>query len=568
MNAAEKEAAQAAKEAEMEKRIAEAVKNIREQFAAYPCEGPEYTYTREELYLPMHDGVKLFTVIYKPADLQQFPVLIQRSCYPTQMTMYETYGQELAKRGYGYVVEICRGTGKSEGTWVPNVNERPDGIDTLNWLNDQPWAESIGYFGASYLGLTGWAIADALPEKVKGMMLTVYGTDRCKSAYEKGLFRHDVLTGWAMSNAGRPVDADYLESCLFRPHTGVDEALWGGRIDWYQDWIHATKPTDEYWQQGWWAQLRDIPAKTKVPIYIVEAWYDHHFGSAMNTYEALAPETRAHSWLDIGCWNHMSMPCIEWGEQHNLENGDVKRTLEWFDLILKKRQLPENRVRTYVMGEDRWQTVSSWPSTPESTVKFYPGPGSSLSIAPGAASTAEFDYDPQNPCPTHGAESVLTTIREAGSLLQPEPGYRKDVVSFVSDPMQEALPICGRMKVRLKVATDGEDTAFSAKLCQVFPDGKAYNIRSGITTIAADLPEGKTYVPGEQTEVCIDFWDMVWTVAPGCRLRLDISSSDFPQYAVHSNYAGIWSDQAKTRVAHQTIFTGCSETCLELPVGK
>ena len=121
--------------------------------------------------------------------LAQFPVLIQRSCYPNQQPLYEINGVELTRRGYGYVVQTCRGTGKSEGHWEPNVNERPDGRDTLQWLNDQPWAENIGYFGASYLALTGWAIADIVPPKVKGMMLTVYGTDRFKSAYEKGLFR-------------------------------------------------------------------------------------------------------------------------------------------------------------------------------------------------------------------------------------------------------------------------------------------------------------------------------------------------------------------------------------------
>lgn len=120
-------------------------------------------------------------------------------------------------------------------------------------------------------------------------MLTVYGTDRFKSAYEKGLFRHDVLTGWAMQNAGHPVTADYLESCRFRPHDKVDEALWGGTLDWYQDWIHATRRTDAYWQQGWWKLLADVPGNTKVPVYIIDAWYDHHFGSAINTYASLGP---------------------------------------------------------------------------------------------------------------------------------------------------------------------------------------------------------------------------------------------------------------------------------------
>lgn len=548
-----------------QQQIRQAVQGIQAQFDACPVEGEARSWTAEEQYLPMADGVRLHTWIYRPEGLVQFPVLIQRSCYPFQMELYHVYGRELAKRGYGYIVQTCRGTGKSEGRWEPNVNERSDGLQTLQWLDAQPWAESIGYFGTSYLALTGWAIADAVPPKVKGMLLTVYGTDRFVSAYEKRLFRHDVLTGWAMENAGRPVQADYLESCRYRPHQDVDTALWGGRLDWYQDWIHAVDRNDPYWQQGWWKQLQEIPGKTKIPVYIVDAWYDHHFGSAICTYQALAPETRAHSWLDIGCWNHMSQPCTAWGRQDHLENGDVKRVLQWFDLLLKKKQLPDAKVRVYAMREDRWKELDCWPVPVSRVQKWYLGAGGKLLRAPGQPEVRQFRYDPENPCPTHGAESVLTTISEAGSLLQPGPDYRPDVISFVSEPLDQAVPVCGKIKVKLRVATDGEDTAFTAKLMEVFPDGRAYNIRGGITTIQADLPWGKAYTPGRAVDVCVDLWDMVWTVQPGSRLRLDVSSSDFPQYAVHSNYAGVWSEQTRTRVAQQTVFLD-ENSCVELPL--
>ncbi|MBQ9613827.1 MAG: CocE/NonD family hydrolase [Lachnospiraceae bacterium] len=553
---------------EMEERMRQVAEDIRKQFAACSAAAEGTSYSVEEFYLSMPDGVKLYTLVYKPSGLERFPVLIQRSCYPNQLPMEQVYGEELAKRGYGYVVQACRGTGKSEGIWEPNVNERPDGIATLNWLNDQEWAESIGYFGASYLALTGWAIADAVPEKVKGMMLTVYGTDRFKSAYEKRLFRHDVLTGWAMSNAGHPVEADYLESCRFRPHAGVDEALWGGRLDWYQDWIHSTKRSDPYWQHGFWKMLEEIPSKTTVPVYIVESWYDHHFGSAMNTWQALNAENREHCWLDIGCWNHMSMECIEWGEQRHIENGDVRRLLEWFEMILKNKELPSKRIRTYIMREDQWRELPVWPPVSSRNKKLYLQADRSLLARPAEGQQSIiYEYDPENPCPTHGAESVLTTIMEAGSLLQPETDYRPDVISFVSAPLQEDLPVGGAMHVRLKVRTDAEDTAFTAKICEVFPEGKAYNIRTGITTIAADMAEGQIYQPGDQVLVSINFWDILWTIRKGSRIRIDISSSDFPQYAVHSNYAGIWSDREMTKKAQQEICLG-EDSFLELPVGR
>lgn len=214
-------------------------------------------------------------------------------------------------------------------------------------------------------------------------------------------------------------------------------------------------------------------------------------------------------------------------------------------------------------GEDRWKTLEAWPAPVSRTEKLYLGE-TTLNTEP-AEGERTFVYDPETPVPSHGAESVLTTIAEAGSLLQPEPDYRPDVVSFVSAPLEKALPICGQIKVHLNVATDVDDTAFTAKLMEVFPDGRAYNIRGGITTIAADLPEGQTYTSGQAVEVCVEMWDMNGTVQPGSCLRLDVSSSDFPQYAVHSNYAGVWSEQGKTRIAHQKILLGES-SFVELPL--
>lgn len=160
---------------------------------------------------------------------------------------------------------------------------------------------------------------------------------------------------------------------------------------------------------------------------------------------------------------------------------------------------------------------------------------------------------------------MLRSMDKVGSLFQPETGFRADVVSFVSRPLSEKLTIGGKLKVHLSVISDCEDTAFSAKIMEMRADGTSVNIRSSITTIAADCP--KRYQPGEITEVCVDMWDIAWEVKTGSRIRIDISSSDFPQYAIHSNYPGIWSEQRQTKTAHQQI---CCEAAhpswIEIPV--
>lgn len=541
--------------------------------------GPVYpACASEEIMMEMGDGIRLKTFIFRPAceggmpETKPLPLILQRSCYPGQMGTYKVHAENLTKRGYIYALQFCRGTGGSEGDWVPNVDERSDGLDTVNWLNGQEWVESIGYWGNSYLALTGWAIADRVPDKVKGMCLTHYGTDRFASAYEKGMFRQDVLTSWAMDNASFPVATDYTASCRYMPQVEVDEKLWGKRIGWYREWITSTRREDAYWQGGWWKELYDIPSRVKVPLYIRSGWYDHHHGSSMKTWDNLPEETKKKCRLDIGGWNHGFRPCLQDRATENAGSSEVLAILEWFDLILKQKRIPTQRIRTYVIGRDRWIEPSQWPEKPSDTMELYFGrkpqvesPGVLEAKAGHAEEVFTYEYAPSNPAPSHGVESLLKNMAENGSLIQPEPGYRADVVSFVSEPVEEAICIYGKMKVHLFVASDCPDTAFTAKVMEVRENGKSYNIRSSITSIRHDT--GRAYEPGTVEEVTVDMWDIVYEVKKGSRLRIDISSSDFPQYNIHSNYAGVWALQDKAQKAVQKIYCGKARPSrIEIPV--
>lgn len=527
---------------------------------SYDIEQPEV------IMLPMSDGVELYTVIQKPKSEGPFPTIVMRSCYPDQEDIYRLHAEEYCKRGFAFIYQFCRGLGGSQGEWVPQYYDRQDGKDTLDWINAQDWVESIGFFGCSYLAFTGWIIADILPEKVKTLYLTHYGTDRFESAYSHGLFRQDILTAWAMNNAGFTVTADYTQSVRYRPHINVDKVLWGKKLDWYRDWITNTNYDDPYWQTGLWKQLRDIPSKVKVPVYLGAGWYDHHLGSMFKTYENLSEQSKSHSVMRIGAWNHDFKPCVHSSSCENLENSDVITAFNWFDLILVRKQLPEGCVKTYQINGNKWQTHSCYPFEPDERLAYYLGGEKNsensytLGIQPDEiTSTISFDYDPDNPVITHGAESSFHSKETIGSLLQPECGWRDDVVSFVSDPVEQPIHILGKVQVKLFVSSDAEDTSFTAKLMEVHPDGKAYNIRSGITTLAyrnSNTQRRMSYEPGSIVEVTIDFWDVSWLLRKGNSLRVDISSSDSPQYAVHTNYAGIWSLQEHAKIARQKIYTG------------
>ena len=179
----------------------------------------------------------------------------------------------------------------------------------------------------------------------------------------------------------------------------------------------------------------------------------------------------------------------------------------------------------------------------------------SLKEKPQNSGNVSFVYDPKNPVPSLGGEALLkSNISVGGMRLQPEPDWRQDVLSFVSETFENSISILGKMKVELFVKSNCEDTAFTAKIMEVYEDGKAYNIRSSVTTLAYDLD--RDYIPGEIIKVTIDFWDIAYEIPKGSKIRIDISSSDFPQYNIHSNMAGNWAEQKATKNAIQTLLCG------------
>ncbi|MBQ6550689.1 MAG: CocE/NonD family hydrolase [Lachnospiraceae bacterium] len=523
-----------------------------------------------EMMLPAGDGVGLRTWFTKPKEKQAWPTIVQRSCYADNIEIGRATALEYAKRGFAYVFQMCRGTGGSEGVWEPNVNDRADGLSLLQYLEARDDVLVMGYQGGSYLAFTGWIMADAVPEKLKTMYLTVYGTNRHTSAYKDGLFRQDILTAWAMGNAGRKVEADYLESAAYRPQVEVDEALWGGKLQWYRDWITNTSRTDEYWKEGLWKQLREIPEKVTYPVFIVEGWYDHHLGSALHGYTALNPEAVGTSTLEIGPWNHSFQPAI-YGhpDQQNGWSRQVPEMFAWFYEILVEGKTPERKIRWYVIGADKWIELPEYPVPVEAEKRLYLGEGGTLLPEPGEPAERSYTYDPEDPVRSHGAESLFASQQEVGSRLQPGPDSRPDIISFVSEPLTEDLTILGKPAVELYVRSDAEDTCFTVKLMEVFENGEAYNIRNGITTLAYrnDSPDRITYTPNELVKIRIETWDVAWMLKKGSRLRVDVSSSNFPEYAVHPNKAGVWSVIRETVPAVETVcYGGKTPSAVILPV--
>ena len=528
--------------------------------------------TTEEVWIPCPDGVRLRTVLVLPDGLPgPYPTIVMRSCYPFQEGMLHNQAVGFARHGFAVAYQWCRGLGGSEGQWEPNVHDRADGLSLVNWLQNQDWVKNMGYVGGSYLSMTGWIMADAIPDKMKTMYLTVYGTVRHTSAWREGLFRQDILTAWAKGNAGFPIAADYLESARFRPQVEVDEKLWGCRLDWYRDWITHPSKADPYWAEGHWALLESIPGKLNIPVFVGEGWYDHHLGSMLEGFATLSAEAARHSVLQINPGNHSLTPVIP-GQprQKNAAIDEAAQQMRWFYNILVKEELPPPGVDYYMIGADEWRHYPSYPPQPTGEAVFYLD-GQHLSPSPGEASARHYTYDPNDPVMSHGAESLFQ-LRGAhgGALEQPGPDWRPDVLSYISDPLTAPLDVVGPIQARLWVASDAPDTCFTIKVMEVDKDGRAWHVRNGITTLGwrNDATEVQPYTGGP-VEITLSCWDVAWQFQPGSRLRVDISSSNFPEYSIHPNTRELWSLADTVQTARQTVLSGPEHPSrLLLPLDK
>jgi len=518
-----------------------------------------------EILIVMDDGVNLRTFISRPDNEKVcYPTILVRTPYQDLEEWYKAVAIEYAHRGFAFVTQYCRGTGGSEGDWEPNVNERSDGKNTVDWVCSRPWVESVGYMGVSYMALTGWIIADILPEKVKTMYLSNYGVFRHVSAYKDGLFRHDVLTAWAMENAGFEVKTDYLETCKYQPHCEVSKDLWGKHLEWYRNWVTATDEDDEYWNEDVWGILKRIPEKVNIPMLISEGWYDHHLGSGLLSYHALSEECKKKTKLIVGAWDHWFDVPVKGHIGENYDNNDLIRSFKWFYDLQVRNKEADSGISTYVIGGDYWIDRSEYNlgNQEYQEFSFQVEGGENILIpkekSPGNENVLSYLYDPDNPVPSWGGESMLKTRNAIGSLLQPEPGFRDDVISFVSEPLTGKMTVWGKINVLLYVSSDAEDTSFSVKIMNILKDGRSFNVRSGITTLGYrnQAKRRLTYQPGEIVEVNVDLWDIAFEFEKGTRLRIDIQSSDFPQYAIHPNLPGVWSEQKEKRKAIQKIYLG------------
>jgi putative CocE/NonD family hydrolase len=525
----------------------------------------------------MRDGVELSANITLPKAEGRYPVILVRTPYGKDHPEEAEGGTKIAAEGYAYVIQDCRGSGLSDGEWVPVVNEHDDGLDTHQWVLKQRWCNGkIGTMGGSYLGGTQILPSPDAGDYWKAMFCEVPLIDWYENcAYVGGAFQLQTLFGWGSEmieptggeGAGLPEDFELEEAFWHLPLMEYDTQV-GRKVQFMRDWI-AHPEFDDFWAQ---ADLGDGARRMQVPCIIVSGWYDIFVQQALNYVSevrshSVSEKGRKHCHLIVGAWSHginVIFDEPDFGKNAKFDYGDLYSG--WFEYWLKGEGDGFDDLASYqifVMGRNEWRLEKEWPLTRTQYRNYYFHSGGSANTlnGDGTLDTNEcsdepsdsFVYNPAEPVPTLGG---CLLMGEPGPLDQRRIERREDVLVYTSDVLKEDLEVTGPVKVVLYASSDALDTDWTAKLVDVHPNSRAYNLCDGIQRARYREP-GRGPQLLEKNKIYryeIDCWSTSNVFLKGHRIRLEISSSNFPRFDRNPNTGHPFGVDAELQKANQKIF--------------
>lgn len=530
----------------------------------------------EEYRIEMPDGVKLYAKAFMPQEKGKWPVVLMRNPYMgNELMNTNIIGPTFAKYGYAYVDVNVRGALQSEGEWLPFEHEREDGRAVIDWIAQQEWCDGkIGTMGESYLGHVQWCVSDYQHPMLKTMYIGVYGVHPYHTFYRRGMFREEIWTTWAaqMMEENRrqfimPPQTSMLQSKAYavKPQNELGEQLVQKHCEWYEKWITSVNEQDSYWSSGFWKELESVTDRITIPILFQGGWFDIFLRSQIESYRKLPAEVRKKGRFVIGPWCHTGVTggTLDYPDSNVLGLFQIKAALEWFDYQLKGMQYPHKLgvIEAYSIGDNCWKEWENDFVAVEEKTWYLGNANALLTQNPQTEHQISYIYDPENPVESRGGTLLGNNREPSGapecSTEQEEMGAREDVISFISEPLEEDVFVTGAMKACLFVSSSAEATAFTVKVIEVFADGRSMNIRDDITDIRwIDEKRVQVYEPGSVRELTIELLDTSWRLTAGSRLRVDISSSNFPAYHAHPNVAECWALTNETKKAEQTIYCG------------
>jgi len=536
----------------------------------------------KDVIVEMRDGVKLAADICFPEGVEKAPVVLIRTPYGKnlQKAMSLRGGPSnemvLAQRGYVVMVQDVRGRYGSEGEFYPFLHDGADGQDTINWIEAQPWyGGKLGTYGASYLGTTQWFEAPDMA--IAAMHLTVTSPNLKEVLYTGGELHLMTVYFWSMIMGDHEEDvgtalkiAGGLNKYIATlPLAEADDAA--GRDVLYFD--QALDPAT-IWQVYEGVNFEDEYKEVSSPAVFVAGWYDMFEGPQLKDFGRLTSEgtgAARDSVLIVGPWGHGKGGdgSVDYGE-----DADMKKVLgpahilAWFDHWLKgidNGVADWPRVKIFVMGDNVWRDEDEWPLARTRYTSYYLHSGGKANTAKGDGVLStdapagdemedKFSYDPMNPAPTLGGNNLGLNL---GAYNQAKVEGRDDVLCYTTETLKEDVEVTGPISAELWAASDAVDTDFTVKLVDVYPDGKAVNIQDGIVRAIYrdnDPARPTPLKPGAAEKYELDLWATSNVFKAGHRIRVEVSSSNFPRFNRNLNTGEPPATATTSVVARQTIY--------------
>lgn len=476
----------------------------------------------------MRDGVKLATDVYLPKGGGPFPVIVTRT--PYNKTLVAGMMLDFVKYGYAVVSQDVRGRFSSQGKSIAFFFDDKDGYDTIEWIAKQPWSNGkIGTFGGSAMGITQNVMAVIPPPHLSCQAVGVAPSSLYDTTFTGGGFRLALVAGW-LGESAWPVDN--LQQMTEHPLN------------------------DAYWERG---DFVKNAAHVKVPVLHAGGWFDIFLQGTVDTFNAYQKNggggAKGKQKLVMGPWVH-GIGDPNAGDFHFPDNaraslkpgeGGTMDILRWFDWCLKGKDTgieEEPAVRYYVMGalgEDGapgnvWKSSDTWPPPHIDTDYFFHEDGSLTKAKPGDKTTSKtYTYDPHNPVPTLCGHNLGSP--KPGSCDNRSVETRPDVLVFTSDVLNAPLEITGAVTAKIYASSTAKDTDFTAKLTDVYPDGRSMLILDGLARARHrnSVTKDELITPGKIYEFTISLWSTALVFNKGHRIRVEISSSNYPKFDVNAN---------------------------------
>lgn len=545
---------------------------------------------------PLRDGTILMANVYRPEGDGAWPVLLTRTPYGKDLLSFiRVDGTRLAEAGYMVVIQDVRGCFRSEGEFVPFEQEFEDGYDAVEWAAQLPGSDgTVGMFGMSYFGFTQWAAAASGHPALKAVYPICAVHDPWDgTSHRAGALEWGVLAGWNLNLSlpalarqasvlpnfserfGRLVyDIDHLSAeTYFELPVYQFSSLRRTELFPYvfEDMIQGNNLEQRH-------RKSIVPhyARMQVSAALEGGWYDLLLNSTLASYRHLKAAGR-EVLLTIGPWSHLEMGSmvgdLDFGMAANsgllnLREDPTTRHQRWFDAQLKGKRTELGKtppVQYFVMGENRWHFAQEWPLPQTLYTPWYlhssghaqgaSGDGLLSLATPGLEPVDEYVYDPAAPVLTLGGNLLMTGAYPAGPKEQGSTERREDVLVFTSEALTEPVEVTGPIRAKLWVASSAPDTDFVVRLTDVHPDGRSYNVADGILRMSAR--NGQEHLermePGVVYPIEIDCWATSNLFQTGHRIRVQVTSSNFPRWNRNLNTGASNETTAEFQPARQKV---------------